>query len=73
MEAVGELTGRPHELFEYYGPKDADSLVVVMGSAAENCIEVINFMNAQKDKKWGVLKVCLFRPWSKKHILAKIP
>lgn len=73
MNNVSILTGRKRELVEFYGPEDAESCVVVMGSGAENCIEVINFMNAQKGKKWAVIKVLLYRPWSHKHFLAKVP
>ena len=44
-----------------------------MSSSAENIIETIDFMNANKGKKWGLIKVVLYRPWSTKHFLAKLP
>jgi len=73
MDDVGNLTGRFHQLFEYYGPEDADLVTVVMSSSAETCIETIRYMNKHEGKKWGVIKILLFRPWSKADFLKKIP
>jgi len=44
-----------------------------MGSGAEVCIESALFMNSQKGKKWGVLKMLLYRPWPADYLLKKIP
>ena len=32
MDQIGELTGRPYHLFDYYGAPDAEHVVVAMGS-----------------------------------------
>lgn len=45
MDRVSELTGRKRKLVEYYGPEDAESIVLLMGSGSENVIETINYMN----------------------------
>lgn len=73
MNDVAELTGRPHELFEYFGDKDAESLVVVMSSSAENCVETVRYMNKNQGKTWGMIKILLYRPWSMEHFMARIP
>jgi len=71
---VSKITGRRAELFEYTGCKDPESIVIVMGSAADTVEDTINYLNAHDDKaKVGCIKVKLFRPWSYKHINAAIP
>jgi len=64
MDDLAELTGRKREIMEYYGDKDAESIIVLMSSSSENAIEAINYMNAHEGKKWGLIKVLLYRPWS---------
>lgn len=73
MNDVAGLTGRPHELFEFTGDKDAEICIVVMSSSAENCIETVEHMNLHEGKKWAMIKVCLFRPWSMEYFMAKVP
>ncbi|CDZ74977.1 Pyruvate dehydrogenase (NADP(+)) [Peptoniphilus sp. ING2-D1G] len=72
MGKISELTGRKYELFNYYGDENADKIIVAMGSVTETIEEVVDYLNA-KGEKTGVLKVHLYRPFSKKHLLAKIP
>ena len=69
MAKVSELTGRKHSLFDYYGAEDAKHVVVAMGSVTEALEETIN----AKGEKLGVVKVHLYRPFSKKHFLAAMP
>ena len=72
MAKVSELTGRKHGLFDYYGAEDAKHVVVAMGSVTEALEETIDYLNA-KGEKLGVVKVHLYRPFSKKHFLAAMP
>ena len=72
MSRFGELTGRCYSLFEYVGAVDADRIVILMGSGAETAEETVRFLNAQ-GLKVGVLKVRLFRPFSRKHLMDAIP
>ncbi|WP_295732976.1 pyruvate:ferredoxin (flavodoxin) oxidoreductase [Clostridium sp. 2218st1_F5_2218SCRN_220325] len=72
MAKVSELTGRKHSLFDYYGAEDAKHVVVAMGSVTEALEETIDYLNA-KGEKLGVVKVHLYRPFSKKHFLAAMP
>ncbi len=72
MKQVSDLTGRHYELFNYEGAKDAEDVVVIMGSGAEAVEETVTALNA-KGKKYGVLKVHLYRPFSAEHFLKALP
>ena len=72
MQQVGELTGRKYSLFDYAGAPDAQEVVILMGSGTEAVEETINALN-KEGKKYGVLKVHLYRPFSAKHFLAALP
>ncbi len=72
MEQVYELTGRRYNLFDYCGAPDAESVVVCMGSACETVEETVNYLNKQGDKV-GLIKVRLYRPFSREHFLAALP
>ncbi|MCQ4699292.1 hypothetical protein NE452_17980, partial [Paeniclostridium sordellii] len=47
MEKMGQLTGRPHGLFDYFGPKDAKYIIVAMGSVTETIEETITYLNSK--------------------------
>lgn len=72
MNDVAALTGRKHQLFEYYGAPDAQQVVVSMGSSCCVLQEAVDYLNAQGEKV-GLLKVHLFRPWSVNHFLVALP
>lgn len=69
---INEITGRNYGLFNYYGADDADRVIVAMGSVTEALEEVVDYLNA-KGEKVGVLKVHLYRPFSREHFLAAMP
>ena len=71
MDKVASITGRQYHLFDYAGAPDADRVIVVMG-AGTTVEETVNYLNKQGEKV-GVVKVHLFRPFSKKHLDAAIP
>ena len=73
MAKVSKITGREYHLFNYYGPKDADQLVVVMGSGQDTAVKTAELVNAAEGAKIGVLAVHLYRPFSVKHFLAAVP
>jgi len=64
------LTGREYAPFTYVGAKDAERVIIAMGSVTETITEVINEL---KDEKIGLVKVHLYRPFSSKHLLAVLP
>ncbi len=72
MNEINKLTGRDYSLFNYYGAKDADRVIIAMGSACDTIEETIDYLNAAGEKV-GLIKVRLFRPFSVKHLLAAMP
>ncbi|MCH5220641.1 MAG: pyruvate:ferredoxin (flavodoxin) oxidoreductase [Muribaculaceae bacterium] len=72
MAAVSKITGREYHLFNYYGAKDADRVIIAMGSVTQAAQEAIDHLVA-KGEKVGLVAVHLYRPFSVKHLLAAIP
>ena len=72
MERFAELTGRKYALFEYHGSKEAEAVIVLMGSACETVHETVDFLNNQ-NAKVGVLKVRLYRPFDARAFVEAIP
>lgn len=72
MNKVGALTGRKHGLFDYYGAPDAENIIIAMGSITDVVEETIDYMNSQ-GKKYGLVKVHLYRPFSVSHLINAIP
>jgi pyruvate-ferredoxin/flavodoxin oxidoreductase len=72
MDAFARLTGRRYGLFEYVGAPDAERVVVLMGSGAETAHECAERM-VSTGQKVGVLKVRLYRPFSREAFLAALP
>ncbi len=72
MAAISERTGRKYELFSYYGAEDAEDVIILMGSATEAAREAIDYANAH-GKKYGMVSVHLYRPFSVKHLLKAVP
>lgn len=66
LKEIGIVTGRHYKLMNYYGPEDAEQVMVIMGSAARTCEETVDFLNKNRGYKVGVLEVKLFRPWPAK-------
>jgi len=66
------LTGREYAPFVYYGAKDADKVIIAMGSVDEAAQEVIDEMNAN-GAKVGVVKVHLYRPFVPELLSKAIP
>jgi pyruvate-ferredoxin/flavodoxin oxidoreductase len=72
MDRFAARTGRRYSLFEYHGHPQADRVVVLMGSGAETATETVDWLVAH-DKRVGVLKVRLYRPFATADLLAAIP
>ncbi|MCQ2064908.1 MAG: pyruvate:ferredoxin (flavodoxin) oxidoreductase [Bacteroidaceae bacterium] len=69
---ISKITGREYHLFSYYGAKDADRMIILMGSATDAAREAIDYLNAN-GQKVGMISVHLYRPFSVKHLLASVP
>ena len=72
MNKINEITGRKYGLFTYYGAKDADRVIIAMGSVTEAIRETIDYL-VEKGEKVGLVAVHLYRPFSAKHFLAAVP
>lgn len=72
MIKLGEITGRKYKLFDYYGDKNAEYVIVAMGSVTDTIKETIDYLRTRNDKV-GVVQVHLYRPFSEKHLLEAIP
>ncbi|CAK9073617.1 Pyruvate:ferredoxin oxidoreductase (PFOR) (Pyruvate synthase), partial [Durusdinium trenchii] len=69
---VEQKTGVHYALYAYEGHKDAEYVIVVMGSGAVTCSETATYLQ-EKGEKVGVLKVRLFRPWDANRFMAALP
>ena len=72
MGEISELTGRQYRPFEYYGAPDAENIIIAMGSVTETIKETIDYL-ASKGRKYGVVTVHLYRPFSAKYLLKVVP
>jgi pyruvate-ferredoxin/flavodoxin oxidoreductase len=66
------LTGREYAPFVYCGAKDAERIIIAMGSVTETAKEVIDDLTS-KGEKIGLVVVHLYRPFSNKHLMKVIP
>ena len=72
MQEITKLTGREYHLFNYYGAKDAERIIIAMGSVCDAVEETIDYLMA-KGEKVGLLNVHLYRPFSLEHFFKYIP
>ncbi len=72
MDQFAGLTGRQYKLFDYYGPADAERIMIIMGSGAETAQDTVDYLS-QQGEKVGLLKVRLYRPFSIRHFVAALP
>ncbi len=72
MNKIGELTGRRYKPFDYVGAKDAERVIIAMGSVCETAEELVNHL-LKKGEKVGLVKVRLYRPWAPKYLKAVLP
>ncbi len=72
MDRFAKLTGRQYRLYEYHGAKDAERVIILMGSGAETAQETVDHLLAQGEKI-GLLKVRLYRPLDSALFIAALP
>src|SRR4030043_1259045 len=72
MDKISKLTGRQYKPFNYEGAKDAEYVIVAMGSVTETIDETVEYLNKQGEKV-GVVKVHLYRPFVNEFFLKSIP
>ena len=72
MDKYAKLTGRAYKIYQYEGSKDAEKVVIIMGSGGETCHETVEYLMS-KGEKVGVLKVHLFRPFDAELFVKALP
>jgi len=72
MDKFSKLTGRKYRLVDYVGARDAERVVVVMGSGADVVQETVENL-VKKGEKVGVVKIRLYRPFPLEAFLKALP
>ncbi len=72
MQELSKISGREYHPFTYYGPADAENIIVAMGSITETIKEVIDYLGT-KGEKLGLISVHLYRPFSEKYFMKVFP
>jgi pyruvate-ferredoxin/flavodoxin oxidoreductase len=72
MDKYAKLTGRAYHVFDYFGAKDAEKVIIIMGSGAETVEETVEYLQG-KGEKVGVLKVRLYRPFDADLFVKALP
>ena len=73
MDKVAAVTGRQYKPFDYVGAPDATDVIVAMGSGCETIEETIEYLNAKRGTKYGMVKVRLYRPFDVKRFNEALP
>ncbi len=72
MDKINKICNTNYKPFNYYGAKDASSIIIAMGSVCDTVKETIDYLN-QKGKKYGLVEVHLYRPFNVDYLLKEIP
>lgn len=72
MKDFAKLTGRKYDLFEYTGAKDAEEVIIIMGSGGETVAETVTTLN-ESGRKTGVIQVRFYRPFSLEYFIKALP
>ena len=72
MDKFASLTGRKYAPVTYFGPPEAESVIILMGSGVETAAETAAFM-ASNGAKVGVVQISLYRPFPSADLIAALP
>lgn len=72
MMEINKLANQTYKPFNYYGNKQADNIIVAMGSVCETIKETIDDLN-NKGYNVGLIEVHLYRPFSVKYLKEVLP
>jgi len=72
MQEISNLCGREYHPFNYYGHKDAEEVIIAMGSGADTVKEVVD-AKVKNGEKVGMINVHLYRPFSEKYFFKAMP
>ncbi len=72
MDKFGKLTGRKYKLVDYAGAKDAERIVIIMGSGADVVQDTVENL-VKSGEKVGVVKIRLYRPFPLDAFIKALP
>ncbi|MFW5974616.1 MAG: pyruvate:ferredoxin (flavodoxin) oxidoreductase [Bacteroidota bacterium] len=72
MQEISKLCGREYHPFNYYGHKEAEEVIIAMGSGADTVKEVVDY-KVKNGEKVGMINVHLYRPFSEKYFFKAMP
>ncbi|MBR1416516.1 MAG: pyruvate:ferredoxin (flavodoxin) oxidoreductase [Bacilli bacterium] len=72
MQEINKIMKTNYKPFNYYGDKKAEHIIVAMGSVCDTIKLVIDKLN-DSGKKYGLIEVHLYRPFSSKYLLDVLP
>ncbi len=67
---INEKTNSNYKAFEYVGHKNAESVIVAMGSS---CQSIEEYIEKNKEEKIGLIKVRLYRPFFSNRFIEILP
>ena len=70
FDKIFDACGRKYKAFEFYGNKNAEYVIVAMGSA---CKTIEEYIDSHQTEKIGLVKVVLYRPFLKEEFLKILP
>lgn len=59
--------------FDFYGDKNSEYIIIAMGSICSSIEEAVDYLNKNQNKKVGLIKVRLFRPFNSDYFCKIIP
>lgn len=64
FEVIRQVTGRSYNIFEYYGPKNANIALFIFGSTTKLFRSTIEKLASEEDySRVGIISSRLYRPW----------
>ncbi len=70
LEKINKRLGTDYGLFDYYGSPEAEHVLIAMGSICETIKE---YIDSVPEKRYGLINVHLYRPFSSRHLAEKLP
>ena len=67
-EEFGRLTGRHYGLLSEYKTEDAETVLIALGSAAENCEAAVDYLRETRGARVGSIHVNVLRPFPEQAI-----
>ena len=72
MQKINSIMNTSYKPFNYYGASDAKYVIVAMGSVCDTIKLVVDKLN-KAGKKYGLIEVHLYKPFSAKYFLDVLP